>query len=753
MGCSRGCAGTQVDVRLGKVAKGVIKALHAALPLIKPPAKAMGSVFLGDTDDVDAEDEEGRAGLAPHALNADDAKRHPDKIWRDVERGLAQLEGALRLPVAHRNAGDSAMVASHTPAAEPSASGATDLARAVETARMRLLRVGSHLAGPAAAGTRQEHEHVDIVVGVMSARGHFEQRRALRETWAGEAATNAKLRKQVLVKFVVGGEACPIHPQDRTSPFGCAAKPAPGDDGLVTDTPIYAHWVAATSHGARTPMGPVGMDFDTHRWIRVTHLGVFDSGQDGLKSKLRVQVWDRVSHRVLAEAHFSEQEQGEPRGSHRYLALQPPLELARDALLTLVVVGFTNEEPMLDSSQPETRYAQNTGGGLITFHPHVRTGLFTDAYPGVVEPRPQDALLASGRFAAATFIYSSDRDAPHQMFDLEWRRGVRYTETEITLGSVDALRLHWQGPAEMFAVLELASAAAAAACQITEDTVRWFDTAPAASRDNPQQSELVVEASALGVGVHYVSAGLVADCSAGMRFRVVVRDSAQDVAAEIAQSTAVARKKRQREWRQTLQSEATRLAEEARVHSDMLVLPDHVDTYRGLASKLLRFYTWLQQVSYRFALKTDDDCFLNLHRLLQMYRHYGLHLASHRSTWWSAFREGWPVAKTGKWREVEYAGATYPAFACGSGNMLSADVVQQLAANHNSLKRFQGEDISLGIWLSSMSPTRLRDASWLCLRGCTPGMITSPQLSPDELRAMWRQFQRDGNPCGGAATL
>lgn len=73
-----------------------------------------------------------------------------------------------------------------------------------------------------------------LVVGVLSARDHFSRRAVLRETWVGDAR-----RRGVLVRFIVGADACPVPPQLRTDPYGCSdtdsvqmdASSAVTDDG------------------------------------------------------------------------------------------------------------------------------------------------------------------------------------------------------------------------------------------------------------------------------------------------------------------------------------------------------------------------------------------------------------------------------------------------------------------------------------------------------------------------------------------
>ncbi len=47
--------------------------------------------------------------------------------------------------------------------------------------------------------------------------------------------------------------------------------------------------------------------------------------------------------------------------------------------------------------------------------------------------------------------------------------------------------------------------------------------------------------------------------------------------------------------------------------------------------------------------------------------------------------------RIGKWQELEYASPAYPAFACGSGYVVSRDLVQWLASNADKLKAYQVE--------------------------------------------------------------
>ncbi|XP_019726058.1 UDP-GalNAc:beta-1,3-N-acetylgalactosaminyltransferase 2 [Hippocampus comes] len=194
-----------------------------------------------------------------------------------------------------------------------------------------------------------------------------------------------------------------------------------------------------------------------------------------------------------------------------------------------------------------------------------------------------------------------------------------------------------------------------------------------------------------------------------------------------------------------LRQEDAALKQESLRHGDM-VFVDVVDTYRNVPSKLLQFYKWsVANIDFSLLLKTDDDCYIDVDSVLMKIEHKGLK-RSH--FWWGNFRQSWAVDRIGKWQELEYASPAYPAFACGSGYVVSRDLVQWLATNAQSLKAYQGEDVSMGIWMAAVGPQKYQDPSWLCEKECYLDMLSSPQHTAEELRAMWDRKRTCGDPCG-----
>ncbi|XP_046288039.1 UDP-GalNAc:beta-1,3-N-acetylgalactosaminyltransferase 2 isoform X5 [Marmota monax] len=156
----------------------------------------------------------------------------------------------------------------------------------------------------------------------------------------------------------------------------------------------------------------------------------------------------------------------------------------------------------------------------------------------------------------------------------------------------------------------------------------------------------------------------------------------------------------------SLHEEDALLTEESSVHGD-IVFVDVVDTYRNVPAKLLNFYRWtVETTSFSLLLKTDDDCYIDLEAVFKRISQKNL---DGPNVWWGNFRLNWAVDRTGKWQELEYPSPAYPAFACGSGYVISRDIVNWLASNSGRLKTYQGEDVSMGIWMAAIGPRRYQE--------------------------------------------
>ncbi|XP_045153843.1 UDP-GalNAc:beta-1,3-N-acetylgalactosaminyltransferase 2 isoform X2 [Echinops telfairi] len=193
-----------------------------------------------------------------------------------------------------------------------------------------------------------------------------------------------------------------------------------------------------------------------------------------------------------------------------------------------------------------------------------------------------------------------------------------------------------------------------------------------------------------------------------------------------------------------LREEDALLKEESSIYND-IVFVDVVDTYRNVPAKLLNFYRWtMETINFDLLLKTDDDCYVDLEAVFNRITYKNL---DGPNFWWGNFRLNWAVDRTGKWQELEYPSPAYPAFACGSGYVISRDIVHWLASNSERLKTYQGEDVSMGIWMAAIGPKRYQDSLWLCEKTCETGMLSSPQYTPQELTELWELKELCSDPC------
>ena len=74
--------------------------------------------------------------------------------------------------------------------------------------------------------TPTPHKHPQrLVIGVLSARENHAQRQAIRDTWLGHIRDKAHLRDEILVRFIVGRNACHAPPALREEQFACEPIP------------------------------------------------------------------------------------------------------------------------------------------------------------------------------------------------------------------------------------------------------------------------------------------------------------------------------------------------------------------------------------------------------------------------------------------------------------------------------------------------------------------------------------------------
>ncbi|KAI0232148.1 Beta-1,3-galactosyltransferase 4, partial [Lamellibrachia satsuma] len=122
-----------------------------------------------------------------------------------------------------------------------------------------------------------------------------------------------------------------------------------------------------------------------------------------------------------------------------------------------------------------------------------------------------------------------------------------------------------------------------------------------------------------------------------------------------------------------------------------------VDSYRNLTSKVLAGFHWCSSnCTSRFVLKTDDDCFVNVAVLLRL-----LAVQPDDDLYVGKIAEDTRVIRNvdSPWAvsEHEYPPLYYPAYASGTGYVLSYSAMRKILTESRRLRAFPNEDAYVGV--------------------------------------------------------
>ncbi len=152
------------------------------------------------------------------------------------------------------------------------------------------------------------------------------------------------------------------------------------------------------------PLGgsSVGMDFDVAKPIKVTKLGLFDDGGDGITMVLTAVLYDRATRKIIAQREFSPESQGELVDGSRFLPLDPPIVLDTGFQGSIVMWFSTGDSERLYNTfgtpNPDVADLRTFDGGSISFVGRSRYGS-SGAFPATTDGGPVN------RYAGATFEF------------------------------------------------------------------------------------------------------------------------------------------------------------------------------------------------------------------------------------------------------------------------------------------------------------------------------------------------------------
>lgn len=163
-------------------------------------------------------------------------------------------------------------------------------------------------------------------------------------------------------------------------------------------TPALINSVSTVGNQSWT--GPLGLDFDVTgpSNILITHLGAFDSGQDGLNSAIRVGIFDRISGLLLGDTTLVGAVDPLD-GVWRMQALATPFVLQAGGQYSVVALGYGSLEQNYNT-QGSGFAATPNGGGYLSFVGSSRY----DGPSSFVLPTTLDGSAI--RYGAGTFAFA-----------------------------------------------------------------------------------------------------------------------------------------------------------------------------------------------------------------------------------------------------------------------------------------------------------------------------------------------------------
>lgn len=191
-----------------------------------------------------------------------------------------------------------------------------------------------------------------------------------------------------------------------------------------------------------------------------------------------------------------------------------------------------------------------------------------------------------------------------------------------------------------------------------------------------------------------------------------------------------------------------KIVEESLSHSD-IIQEDFFDSYKNLTLKSVMLLKWATSFcpNVHFMLKTDDDMFINIPKLLETLENvpqktnimYGSLFP--RSYPWRDLSSKWYVPK------AQFKGVVYPPFLSGTGYVISGDVIPSLLNASYSIPFLVVEDVFItGLCAEKAGVRRVGIKGFSTLHrnptGCSfKDAISGHHVTPNEMIKIWKELQ------------
>ena len=190
------------------------------------------------------------------------------------------------------------------------------------------------------------------------------------------------------------------------------------------------------------------------------------------------------------------------------------------------------------------------------------------------------------------------------------------------------------------------------------------------------------------------------------------------------------------------------ITHEQQLHHDLVILPNLKESYYNLTLKVLQAFIWADlNLKFSYLLKCDDDSFVMLHQIADELSER----TAKESFYWGFFDGRATPKKAGKYVEKEwFLCDRYLPYALGGGYVISADLVHKVSLVSDSLRLYNNEDTSLGVWLSPYRAERRHDLRFdteFKSRGCLNNYLVTHKQSPQEMRTKHNLLQSKGTLC------